>query len=382
MDFGQEIYTPDTGVKKLERMRDAYTSLADKEKYFRTIQVDTIEAFDALMESCLRSTHLAFRGVKDSKYRLQTSGQLAYKLLCEKKGGTPNKEGFQEFIRTTLAQIKSSKKIEDIFVSQNLPINDFLYFALLQHYEYPSPLLDFTYDVRSALFFMLDGISKDIDTSDKDNINNYCSLYIYDCDDPELISIQEVNTMGGMQMNDVAVDAKSLGKTVELSDQAKNDFLYIPYETFKDFSYFGVHGHAFGRFKAEIPSFGFKAEYDIDNPRIDAQAGLFVFVGDAFKSLEESIVERSHRNHITAININKKLADQIQEKYLSGVKRTDIYPKDKISRRILCAMRKIPKMYCMAYYKTGLCWISYWCSRIKDAWKTFTSKPLCKIFKS
>lgn len=367
IDFGQEIFTPDSGVIELHNMEDSYTSLAEKDNFFKSVKIDTIEDFDAAIIQCLKAKELAFRGVKEAKYRLQTSGQIAYKIKCTKSSCNPSQVGYQGFVHSTLSRIKNSARIKRILESQELPINDFLYFALLQHYGYPSPLLDFSYNLQSALFFMLDGLTISEKTDSKNDINNYCSLYIINYTDHEFGSIQNVNNLGAHRANDLVVEALANGyKIVGLSEQAENDFRKLPYKSYKDMYYFGVQGSSLGTTMVNIPSLGFTASYDIDNPRISAQAGMFIFIGDAFKSLEYSVKEQSSVQHITAINVNKNLAPLIKAKYLKDVKRTDIYPKDKISRRIICALESTCRLYSMDFYKSNMSWMQYWKWKIKN----------------
>ena len=367
IDFEQEILAPESSIKELCCMESSYTSLAEKDNYFKSIKVDTIEEFDAMITHCQSCKELAFRGVKEAKFRLQTSSQIAYKIKCEKLSCNPSKKGYQDFIISALTQIKKSTRMERILKSQELPINDFLYFALLQHYGYLSPLLDFSYNLQSGLFFMLDGLMMSKKTDTKNDINNYCSLYIINYTDPEFGSIQNVNDLGAQRADDLVVEALAKGYKIDgLSEQAENDFRKLPYDTYKDAYYFGVQGSFLGTTKAEIPSLGFTAEYNIDNPRISAQAGMFIFIGDAFKSLEYSVNEQSAVRHITAINVNKNLAPLIKEKYLKDVKRTDIYPKDKISHRIVCALRSTCRLYSMDFYKSNMSWMQYWKWKIKN----------------
>lgn len=367
INFGQEIFTPESGIKELRHMDGSYTSLDEKDKYFKSVRVDTIEDFDAIITHCQSYNEFAFRGVKEAKFRLQTSSQIAYDTKCKKLLCNPSKKNYQEFVLSTLSRVKVSKCIRRILESQELPINDFLYFALLQHYGYPSPLLDFSYNLKSALFFMLDGLTISEKTDSKNDINNYCSLYIINYTDHEFRSIQNVNNLGAQRANDLVVEALAKGyKIVGLSEQAENDFRKLPYKSYKDMYYFGVQGSSLGTTMVNIPSLGFTASYDIDNPRISAQAGMFIFIGDAFKSLEYSIKEQSSVQHITAINVNKNLAPLIKAKYLKDVKRTDIYPKDKISRRIICALKSTCRLYSMDYYKSNMSWMQYWKWKIKN----------------
>ena len=367
IDFGQEIFTPESGVKELCHMEGSYTSFAEKEKYFKSVNVDTIEDFDMAIMQCLRCKELAYRGVKEAKFRLQTSSQIAYDRKCKKKSYNPTKGGYQDFVLSTLSRIKNLTRMKRILKSQNLPINDFLYLALLQHYGYPSPLLDFSYDIKSALFLMLDGLTTPKNVDDKNDINNYCSLYAYWYNDPELRTLQDVYTEGGARAEILVRDAISRNIKIDgISEQMKRSFKELPYEELKEMRYLGVHGHALGGETIEIPSCNFKTSIDINNPRIEAQFGMFVFLGDAFKSLEKTIAEQSSYKHILVYNVNKNLAPLIKEKYLNDVKRTDIYLKDKISRRIICALRSTPCLYSMDFYKSNMSWTRFWIWKMKN----------------
>ena len=64
--------------------------------------------------------------------------------------------------------------------------------ALLQHYRQPSPLIDFTYNPLTTLFFAFDGMTP----ANNGTIDDYVSIYRINYEQPCFCSIQDVNTSG------------------------------------------------------------------------------------------------------------------------------------------------------------------------------------------
>ena len=373
----QGIYNPESTSNEMHRIDSKYASLSEKEHYFNNIKIDSIDEFDKWIEKCSLCHTNAYRGVNEAKYRIQTSGQIAYENECRNTMQCQTKDGYHKFINSILSRVKQSSKIREILTQHKLPINDFLYFALLQHYGYPSPLCDFSYDIKAALFFMLDQLK--MSNYCAKEIENYCALYIINYEDSEFGSIQEINRTGAEYADNLIQDAKKKGyNIIGLSSQAENDFKYLPYESYKDIYYFGVHGSALGSTNVKIPSLGFTAKYEINNPRISAQSGMFIYIGDAFKSLERSTFEQSQRKHITVLNVNKNIVEDIRKKYIPILKKTDIYPNDDVSLQIIDALKEVEGLYPMDYYKRKICWARSFCQKIKCGLNLFFTKCLMK----
>ena len=287
-----------------------YKALEEKNDFFQCKTIETIEDFRNNKSFFDGSGTYAFRGMKEAKYKLYTSAQrcwIANHL-------TANNEHFHAYVDELICQVKKTRCI-DYFVKHKISVNDFLLMALLQHYGKPSPLLDFSYNPFVALFFAFDGVSL---SSDSNSINDYVSIYRIDYSDKDICSIQKVSENDAERLDKIlsGVDLSHVD-----TSPVKESFEKLPYKEYKDIPSMLVHGSSLGVSEISIPALNFACAYNIKNPNLSSQAGLFVLNTSDSIPLEERIKRGDSASKIKCLNIskNKNLRDFIRQNYIGYI---------------------------------------------------------------
>lgn len=150
-----------------------YSSTLQKEKSFEQINIETEEQFDAVYEEFKDKTDIIFRGQGEAKWRLYNT--LQRKRIEGKLFDT--EAGYQAFIEKLVENgtTEYQEQIQAILEENHIDtINTISVLGYLQHHKCPTPLLDWTYSFRNALFFALEGITN---TTPKREIDEYFSVY-------------------------------------------------------------------------------------------------------------------------------------------------------------------------------------------------------------
>lgn len=171
-----------------------YDGLSEKDKDFQCSTINTIEELKQFI-SCqdaykppiiernfgnisLKTTdflssrkhYIIYRGVKESKFYLKTSLQVRWKEIEHfHPSCTP-----KEYLSKMVMLLSSNKEIKEYLIKDGKSYSCISILALMQHYGIPTPLLDWTPNIKIGLNFAYDGI--DLSPSD-DEISNYVSLY-------------------------------------------------------------------------------------------------------------------------------------------------------------------------------------------------------------
>ena len=112
----------------------------------------------------------------------------------------------------------------------------------------------------------------------------------------------------------------------------------LNYTNYSSLDYILIHGDKMGITNISIPLLGFTCTYDITNPNLKNQEGLFILNTSEDKSLGELLREK-HRfvsPLIDCFDVRKELGPYIQSKYLipQKIDRNMIYPNDSDSKNI------------------------------------------------
>ena len=170
-----------------------------------------------------RNNDLVFRGVHDAKYKLFNSAQRFWNTEELDKLGS----SYQDFIQKQIDKAKAFQnnllvKFYNAFghVAYDLSILSFL-----QHYNAPTPLLDFTNNFDCALFFGTDGLMHSPST----DIGNYFSIYSIDTRQREFISILSHIESSVSQINDIL----ERNQNIEIdTTNVLNELELLKYSTF------------------------------------------------------------------------------------------------------------------------------------------------------
>lgn len=173
--------------------------IIDKEKGFHCIKIDTKEeliefiqkqkaykhpntvipiggkimTYDEFFKK--RNHYIIYRGIKESKYPLNTSLQFRWKEI---KHFHPSFSQIK-YLTRMVELLENNPTIKHYFEKDGKTPTDISILALMQHYGLPTPLLDWTPDIETGLNFAYDGI--DLNHTD-DEITNYASLYYINLD--------------------------------------------------------------------------------------------------------------------------------------------------------------------------------------------------------
>lgn len=314
---------------------DTYSTLSDKDNHFDSTTIDDKNSLDLLIDSMTgvnRNNDLVFRGVHDAKYKLFNSAQRFWNTEELDKLGS----SYQDFIQKQIDKAKAFQnnllvKFYNAFghVAYDLSILSFL-----QHYNAPTPLLDFTKNFDCALFFGTDGLMHTPST----DIGNYFSIYSIDTRQREFISILTHIESSVSQINDILERNQNL--EIDTTN-VLNELELLKYSTFHNLTLFYLPGFVPGGIPFNIPNRpNFRLVYNQHNLNVINQEGLFVFNSDPTHPLEDYFSGRYgtdfqntfRLNKIKCWNIHKSLKEYIV-RYLTEnrtipIDREFIYPQE------------------------------------------------------
>jgi hypothetical protein len=261
-----------------------YATLADKANHFDAINIENKTDLDNLIEEWTKKDNnktIIFRGLTEAKYKLINSAQRFW------NGEELDRLGrsYEEFIQTEIDKAKGfhNRLLEKFYDAFGHPAYDLSILSFLQHYKAPTPLLDFTYNFDSALFFATDGLKHNPSV----DIDNYCSIYAIDTkaiprEFPSIISHIKSSLS---QIDNILIENK--GKRFNATNVLKN-FESLQYKTFHGLTLFYIPGYTPAGIRFTLRSRpNFKLVYNQHNLNIINQKGLFVFNSDPTHPLED-----------------------------------------------------------------------------------------------
>lgn len=308
-----------------------YQSLEEKQdpRILQTRVVNTIEELESEIHHLdLCDKQYIYRGVSEAYRKMYTSAQRAWMTQ-----GYSKRNEFQNdinrFIAKCIAAVKSDKLLQDYYSTFKIPATDVLYLSLMQHYGAPSPLLDFTYDIRTALYFACQNLSPFTASHD---IQNYFSIYYH-----ETTSLE-------MRLDNFLINGLSSGADCVRDFKNKHPYTPLGTELLDDLR------ETLMWYQTKNPQEGLHRLKDafIDNPKytkevktpfsnqilfwanhnILAQEGCFMLYNEYDKPnlpLEDYFAEHKHIP-FSCIDIHKSLAGYIKENYLQGSTEATLFP--------------------------------------------------------
>lgn len=318
-----------------------YNSIEEKKKFFQSCEIHSSKELWDFVDSCKKQTDLVFRGVNEAKYMLYSSAQV-------RTGASLSQQDFECIINNAISQVRDNTVLMGLLKERSKDETDFLILSLLQHYGCGTPVIDFSTKIDAALFFATDRQDKPVQTAVIENrsIDDYISVYFFNKKDPDHCSVQLFTSQGAIQA--AAMDAElkqEYGDRYQgISDEAMDSFERLPYERLsRELSpggLFAVEGHSCGQYNYSVG--GKSIDYDINNERLYAQDGLFLFNGLSDKPYEEAAKDWYSGIKNYCVNIHKSLEGEIKE-YLDnkGIISSTIYPETRESKAILKEISKL-----------------------------------------
>ncbi len=150
-----------------------YISFIQKNLFFEQVKIDTKEQVDELFEKYSDVKDILFRGQKEAKWRLYSSLQRKWIWENMEDSGVDFHSFLERIVKN--GRIAAKDNITNIFNDINEDtLNDIAILGYLQHHDCPTPLLDWTYNFETAMFFGVDGLE---DNESPREIDHYFSIY-------------------------------------------------------------------------------------------------------------------------------------------------------------------------------------------------------------
>lgn len=317
-----------------------YKTIEEKKQYLQTQKIMTSEELWAFIDECKGNKNLVFRGVNEAQYMSFSSAQV-------RTNASLDQQSYVKIISEAISEVRKSTLLMNYIRKYSLDESDFQILALLQHYGCGTPILDYSTNIDSALFFATDRQGKEIQNYPKDDesIDAFISIYYFDKRDPNHCSVQEFSARDSEKINELdAKLAKEYGSIYEgISEQTKKSLEQLPFDEMAQFKYgglFAVLGHSNGIIHYKV---GDKdVEYNIDNERVKAQEGMFLFNGLSKVPYEKAAHDWYSGIENCCVDIHKSLEGEII-RYLEkkGVTCCSIYPQTKESKAIIEEVKRL-----------------------------------------
>lgn len=309
-----------------------YNSLEEKKQFYNCTIINTEEDFNNIFKNIINNqSDYVFRSVNEAKFKLYSSAQRQW-IWNNLFNNYPS---YKDYIKSRITNVQNHQDITSFLSNNKISLNDFAILALLQHYSQPSPLVDFTYNPLLSLFFAFDNVKSGTTGNE---IDNYVSLYCLRHTHPWFCSIQDVNIHGANKLSDILRDSDIPLSQIDTS-KVLFDTQNLTYNEYADIEIMLVHGDKMGITNIEIPALGFTCTYNITNPNLRNQEGLFILNATENIPLGELLKNKHHHVNsplIDCYNINKELEPYIRSKYLdpAGINHSLIYPQDQDSQNL------------------------------------------------
>ena len=333
-DKEEFITNGDYCIDTEEQLDDLINTYKPTEESHEENEEASANNIEAVLKACEPKTpKYIFRGVNEASYRLYTTAQRAYDEL---KLDIPYSDFIQFYIDETL----NNQEICNYFEGKDYQITDFLILSLLQHYGYPTPLLDFSYDIYSALFFAIDNMKEG---NNDEEISDYVSLYIVNSANEDMFpKLFHVNQNDGETIQQILLVEGT--PNPKFSQKTKRSFSTIPFQNYKDSLILLVSGGADSATRISIPN-EISVDFYNNNPNLESQHGLFMYNSSYEKSLDRVIYKQSsylYKDKIVCFNINKNLKKTIVTKYLEprNINKETIYSDSDESKNIAKWLKK------------------------------------------
>ena len=259
--------------------------------------------FDTWYDEMKNKSNFVFRGIKEARFRLYTTGQRKWL-----EDNLQRKIKYRDFIFGILEETKKNPFMRKYISTFGIAANDLFYMSYLQHYGAPTLLLDFSYSLDTSLFFAIEKLRKPFLCPK--SINKYFSIYYVELND----SINFFNHLEFFTEFDVEIPQQlsTIFFTRTIDPKKKhynifdNDALFIP-NPLK---------------KSNLVT----TDIYWANLNMAVQDGCFFLYQDEAMPFEEYLMTKNYPIiKIHCVDIHKSLADYVRRKI--GLSRKDVYPK-------------------------------------------------------
>ncbi len=300
-----------------------YQGFAEKEsQYFTSEFVNSELELDKLINRLQPLENgLLFRGVSEAKYKMYASSQRHWfqKTDWVARMGKTN---YYDFVEEIIRHTECLNEVQQYMQQQNVHSNDMFLMALIQHFNAPSPMIDFSESILTGLFFASDWDENKWTDSSNNEIGDYMSLYyISKSFDWVGATVQSIMQSAAHNIERMVSEALVDGITLDTKDVEEN-ICRLLYHQFRldgeqsDITFIPLGGPSLGRVNIDIPVLNFHCEYEIINDRIVKQQGMFIINNTIDEPLVEVMNKQAKQKMFCCVNIHKKLLPYLRKKYL------------------------------------------------------------------
>lgn len=299
---------------------DKYKTLEEKEKLFKKyVRINNFEEFDRWYGE-IKSKGSLYRGIIEAGFKNYTSAQR-FNIVNDYED-LPH----QTQIRLELDEMRKYKGglIERYCTSLGIPCTDLYLLSFAQHYGGISPLLDFTTDINTALFFMTDGCSFPKTGKGEDRceaIDNYASLYYIE-NNRIMRGAHEIEAYNDYDVCSIGTVLKRESSRIPINE-------LLSYNILSNFIVSGVNDAGPMPLLLENKPVTINGETDkqivrlmLSNLNIEAQYGCFIFHDHYLQPLERGL---------SCVDIHKSLIPYIEQEILkpNDISTDTVYPTGK-----------------------------------------------------
>lgn len=327
-----------------ETYSSEYISTLQKSLFFDQDNIDTPQQFDQVYEEFKETSNILYRGQREAKWRLYSKLQRFW--INDELGKKNHFVGFlKKMIQMGLDTY--SKNIRELLKEiHDDSENDIAVLGFLQHHGCPTPLLDWTFSFKNALYFGLDGLQP---KQNQTEIEEYLSVYYieekyFEGSSMRQLMLDSLEAISNMQLealiNEIAGDNQQM--KAEMTEKFRGRSLFDK----SRFAGSGMIKHMTAIERMVIFPITYFSDRDKDSgimfslnnsQNILNQKGVFTWNAEPFKPLEmvgneqfskdKPNEEKVNYRFSRCFNFNKNLADHIKERLKAdGITQEFIYP--------------------------------------------------------
>ena len=296
---------------------EEYKSITEKKKFYgeNYHQINTLFELKNFINECIEQENTRskiYRGVSESRYKIYSSLQRAWIGKDVKSLGKYKSD--KDFANHMIQYIQTNEMLNKYYSALHVVQNDWNAMCFLQHYGAPTPLIDFSYNFKVALYFCSYKLFK----PESKDIDEYYS--IYKIDSKKLIKM--VNLLPKLK--------KSVKTELRNQDmEPDGNYSLLKNVTYEDVANTPNASILFDISDKEMSSIKFNngtninCNYYVGNLNMIAQDGALVLLNNERSALEETL-----QGKIEVYDIHKSLYRFIHM-YLQkqGIVKTSIFPK-------------------------------------------------------
>jgi pyruvyltransferase len=294
-----------------------YISFVDKEQHYYCNEYIKTEAELDRMIQRLQPIEdaLLFRGLNDARFKMFASSQRHWLQRTDWLARL-GEQGYYDFIEKLIRRTEQLQEVMLYMQHQGVHNNDMYLLALMQHFGVPTPMIDFSENLMTGLFFATD-MMEEWENSGRESLGDYVSLYYI------AKGFDWVSATVQSMMKETELKLQAMLETYDQpynAEETKKDIDHLLYRQFRldnrnsDITFIPVGGPSLGRVTVNIPTLGLACDYEIINDRIVRQQGMFIMNNTEQEPLVEVMNKQSQQKMFCCVNIHKNLVKYIQNK--------------------------------------------------------------------